>query len=221
MASEETAGHLILRRAFHGNFLFADASGTLALVEISTKTYNVVVKTKNGVAYRSNHWVSPKMVPLAPVPKDNFDVLGTLVRYARLQELFEKNKGRIDLHALMRIFSDTKGKEEFGYSIENHDVSPRGERWGGSVSSEISQPTKLTFWYAYGWASGMKPEEPKVQMYQDRSWGVYIPFYLPVLEEGEYSTVDGRLTPLAVKYLMTHFGISTPTIKLAPILGQE
>ncbi len=51
-------------RAYHGNFLFADAEGTVALIEISTQTYHVETQITDGAFARTNHWISPQMVPL-------------------------------------------------------------------------------------------------------------------------------------------------------------
>jgi len=42
---------------------------------------------------------------------------------------------------------------------------------------------------------------PGEQLYQDLSWGQYLTFRLDDLEPGEYVTADGRLTPLAIRYL--------------------
>ncbi|MCH8224013.1 MAG: hypothetical protein IH868_11450 [Chloroflexi bacterium] len=55
--------------------------------------------------------------------------------------------------------------------------------------------------YCYGWPCGGSVDYPDEQVYQDRSWGQYLSFRLEDLEPGEYVTVDGRLTPLAVRYL--------------------
>ncbi|MEM3702915.1 MAG: hypothetical protein QXX79_00615 [Candidatus Bathyarchaeia archaeon] len=37
------------------------------------------------------------------------------------------------------------------------------------------------------------------------TWGVFIPFYLPELPPGQYTTELGQLTPLAIQYLYAHF----------------
>jgi len=206
-------------RAFHGNFLFADASGEMALVEISTRTFEVAVRFRDGVAFRSNHWLTPRMQELR-APPDALSDSGW--RFARLTELFGANQGGITEQTLMRIFSDTHGAVEHGWSVESHRVPPDGgPSPSGTTSSDVSSPRDLVFWYAYGWGSGMAPRQPEVKGFQNRSWGVYVPFHLPDLEPGEYSTTDGRLTPLAVRYLMASSGLSVPTMELPPALGQS
>jgi len=196
---------LSIPRAFHGNFLLADAEGNLALVEVSTQSVYVAVLTKDGYVVRTNHWISPIMAPKDGVP-DEFTNSSTWVRYTRALELLEKVYiGRIHVEDLMQIFSDTKTYEEWGYGI----CAGINSKKGGTVSSEIMEPKRLIFWYAYGWPCGVKPLWPE-QLHQNMSWGVYLPFYLPELPPGEYVTTDGQLTPLAIEYLKKHLDIKEP-----------
>ncbi|MBI4640521.1 MAG: hypothetical protein HY731_07495 [Candidatus Tectomicrobia bacterium] len=184
-------------RAVHGNFLLADASGTLALVEISTHTFHVETLTDDGVIGRSNHWISETMAEIGNAFDEN---ASTKIRWRRAEQLLHEGQSKIDVHSLRKVLSDHEGRETFGHSICQHGVEGNGElRGGGSVSSEIIEPTRLLFWYAYGWPCGETPHSPERQLYQDRSWGVYLPFSLSDLEDGEYVTIDGRLTPLAIK----------------------
>ncbi len=74
-------------------------------------------------------------------------------------------------------------------------------------------PARLLFWYNYGWPCGQAPEYPEQQKYQERSWGAYLPFFLPLLADGEYVTTDGRLTPLAVRYLADRITAITVPLK--------
>jgi len=115
-------------------------------------------------------------------------------------------------YKLVNIKSSThnlKGKLGFdfitdtGWSIcaHGHTRNPNREGRGGTVSSEIILPSKGVMNYCYGWPCGGNVDYPEDQVYQDRSWGKYLSFDLEKLDAGEYVTVDGRLTPLAICYL--------------------
>ncbi len=185
-------------RAYHGNFLFADARGEIALVEISTKTMHVETRARDGVIARANHWISDVMVPVgSPEFRES-----SVHRYQRACDLIGQQQGSISVESLTAITADQEGHDRIGVSICARG-NPNGDRpfWGGTVSSEIIEPSKGRFWYCYGWPGGPEPESPEQQLYQDRSWGTYLPFDLADLEPGEYVTTDGRITPLAVKYL--------------------
>jgi hypothetical protein len=185
-------------RAYHGNFLFADAEGTIALIEISTQTYHVETQITDGAFARTNHWISPRMVPLGTAQVGQ----ASRERYERASELIAAQSGTIDAESLAGITADHQGLDTSGISICAHGGAPgvRHHR-GGTVSSEISEPRKGRFWYCYGWPCGSTPENADLQVNQDRSWGAYLPFDLAGLEPGEYVTTDGRLTARAIKYL--------------------
>jgi hypothetical protein len=184
-------------RAYHGNFLFADAQGEIALVEISTRSMHVETCTLDGLIARSNHWISEEMAPLG---RDSV-IWGESShhRIERAQELLDEQRGDIDAQSLWQITADHAGKDEIGYSICAHG---KEEHWGGTVSSEIIEPRRGRFWYCYGWPCGSQPESPEHQVYQDRSWGTYLTFDLDDLTPGEYVTTDGRLTSLGIKGLV-------------------
>lgn len=186
-------------RAIHGNFLLADASGAIALVEVSTRSLHVETHTASGFVGRTNHWVSPKMAAIARAVEQNGS---STVRLRRILHLMEKGKGEIDVAYLAQCFRDHATLAGTGWSICAHGLRPGsdGER-SGTVSSEVMDPTQGVLHYCYGWPCGGPPEEPNEQPCQDRSWGQYLPFRLHDLEPGEYVTTDGRLTPLAVRYL--------------------
>ena len=187
-------------RAIHGNFLFADAVGEIALVEVSTKSLNVESRTGDGWIGRSNHWVSPEMSAISDLP-DPGD--STSVRFARITTLMGEGGGRISPDYLATCLGDHTTLEETGWSICAHGHKRRAGSTvrGGTVSSEIMQPSIGVMHYCYGWPCGGSVDYPEEQLYQDRSWGRHIPFRLEDMEPGEYVTVDGRLTPLAVRYL--------------------
>jgi hypothetical protein len=185
-------------RAYHGNFIFADPAGEIALVEISTISYHVETRFIDGAFARSNHWISDRMAGIGAAEPGK----SSAWRYRRACELVDQLSGSFDAEVMRRITSDHEGRDAEGYSICAH--GGRDPNWlfrGGSVSSEIMEPRLRRFWYCYGWPCGSAPEDPERQLYQDRSWGTYLPFDLDILEPGEYVTIDGRLTALAVGYL--------------------
>ena len=185
-------------RAYHGNFLFADASGEIALVEISTLSYHVETRTTDGAFARSNHWISSMMAGIGePEPGES-----SAWRYRRASELVRQLSGSLDAETTRQVTSDHEGREADGWSICAHGHGDRECRYGGgSVSSEIMEPAARRLWYCYGWPCGSPPEDPERQVYQDRSWGAYLPFDLDEMEPGEYVTMDGRLTARAVAFL--------------------
>jgi hypothetical protein len=67
------------------------------------------------------------------------------------------------------------------------------------VSAEIMQPSARVFWYAYGWPCGQQPEHGD-QIYQDKSWGRFVPFDLAsdeckLREVTAITTTQGAITP--------------------------
>lgn len=201
-------------RAIAGNFLMVDAGGELALVEVSTRSIHVQTRTRDGWVGRSNHWVSEGMAPLGyPQTAEG----SSPRRLERIESLVAEGArdGAVDQPFLAGCFADHEGREG-GCSICAHGLVAypgRTER-GGTVSSEIMEPRKGLFWYNYGWPCGGAPELPDLQVHQDRSWGAYLPFRLADMETGEYVTTDGRLTPLAVRYL-SGSRAAAPTVEAA------
>lgn len=183
----------------HGNFYLADAKGEVAIVEISHRRINVAFNTTDEIMGWANTYFSPEMSELNPLGAEAQP--SSRVRSERIIELIEIYKGEIDMKTLHKIFSDHEGRKQTGYSICQHDVSLEEISKYGTVSSEIMQPKQLIFWYCYGWPCGEAPEDPAYQLYQNASWGFYLPFYLPELKEGNHTTLSGELTPLAIGYL--------------------
>jgi hypothetical protein len=185
-------------RAYHGNFLFADAAGEIALVEISTRSYHVERRLIDGAFARTNHWISDAMSGVGAAEPGK----SSAWRYQRASELVDQLSGSFDVEAMGRITSDHAEHDDGGLTICAHGIGdPKWLYRGGSVSSEIMEPRLRRLWYCYGWPCGGVPEDPERQLYQDRSWGHHLPFNLELLEPGEYVTIDGRLTALAVGYL--------------------
>jgi hypothetical protein len=197
-------------RAYHGNFLFGDASGEIALVEISTQSFNIETRTGDGYITRSNHWVSAEMSPIGA----DFFTESSTARLRRSDEIMKTMIGSVDVHSLAAITSDHEGREQ-GLSICSHGAPFWSTPWaGGTVSSEVIEPRRRRLWYCYGWPCGSEAEAPEAQVYQDRSWGAYLPFELDSLEPGELVTIDGRLTAAAVKHLARSH---SPERELTPV----
>jgi hypothetical protein len=187
-------------RAYHGNYLFADSHGEIALVEVSTESFNIETRTNDGYLARANHWISDAMASIG----DENVAESTLHRYHIASELIERLAGRIDADSIREITANHNGRCENGYSICAHGAPPTDgtkRARGGTVSSEIIEVAQDRFWYCYGWPCGSAPDDPEDQPHQEWSWGEYVPFDLSELEPGEYVTTNGRLTPLAVRYL--------------------
>jgi len=68
-------------RAIHGNFLFADSSGEIALIEVSTRSLNIETRTTDGWIGRTNHWISEQMVNISQKPHVSDS---TMVRFERI-----------------------------------------------------------------------------------------------------------------------------------------
>jgi hypothetical protein len=188
--------------AFHGNFLFADATGEICLVEVGTETVHVAERMQNGWIGRANHWTSGVKMSV----EDAALACSSRQRHARLHERLQALDGDIDTENLMGICRDHAGRDQndIGYSICAHGHHGESPVWFGTVSSEVTDPRSRVLWYCYGWPCGEAPERADHQLYQEFSWGTYLPFDLPQLEPGEYVTTDGRLTALALRYLARH-----------------
>jgi len=187
-------------RAIHGNFLFADSDGEIALIEVSTHSLNIETRITDGWIGRTNHWISERMSKIGQIPQVTDS---TEVRFERILKLMNERKGKVDSSFLELCFSDHATLNDTGWSIcaHGHTRNPNREGRGGTVSSEIILPSKGVMNYCYGWPCGGNVDYPEDQVYQDRSWGKYLSFDLEKLDAGEYVTVDGRLTPLAICYL--------------------
>ena len=187
-------------RAIHGNFLFADSDGEIVLIEVSTHSLNIETRITDGWIGRTNHWISERMSNIGQIPQVTDS---TEVRFERILKLMNERKGKVDSSFLELCFSDHATLNDTGWSIcaHGHTRNPNREGRGGTVSSEIILPSKGVMNYCYGWPCGGNVDYPEDQVYQDRSWGKYLSFDLEKLDAGEYVTVDGRLTPLAICYL--------------------
>jgi hypothetical protein len=183
------------------NAIMADAQGNLALVEISYAKINVETLTTDGYVVRTNHYTSDVMAPLGYTPGAS-----SLERLERGYEWFEnwftenpsqrKNKMHIE-----DLFSPKDGFWSYVYE------PLQGSLTSGPGTVIVMQPMELTYWFAYGWPGGNLPtkENELRQICQNMTWGAFIPFYLPEMVPGQYTTELGQLTPLGIQYVVSHF----------------
>ncbi|MEM7435200.1 MAG: hypothetical protein AAF436_08615 [Myxococcota bacterium] len=176
--------------------LLADAKGDLAHVEIGSFGVGVHQRFSRetpGMVFAVNCYLSRELVgknASNAVLEDERN--NNLARRRRGRQLADEARGALDVPAIARILSDHANDERdpldnpllpgWGYSICNHgtrrahDYTMEDLPWG-TVSAEILDPSAGTLWYAYGWPCG-RPREYDDQLYQDRSWGKFLPFSL-------------------------------------------
>jgi hypothetical protein len=198
--------------------LLADAQGDLAHMEVGTFGVNVnhhYSREDPGMVFAVNCYLSQGLVncnePKSVIENTSNNNLARRERGKRLAREFQ---GKLDVPLLARILSDHNNRERdpmdnplleaWGYSICNHgtrhqETYPHEKLPWGTVSAEIMQPSAKVFWYAYGWPCGQQPEYGD-QIYQDKSWGRFIPFGFAGsnLEDKEITvlaTLDGEVTP--------------------------
>ncbi|MEA5011602.1 MAG: carcinine hydrolase/isopenicillin-N N-acyltransferase family protein [Angelakisella sp.] len=189
-----------------GNYIFGDAKGNLAVVEVGFETVTVVEKwskSDNGLVARANRWESEAMKPLDISAENNATYYNTSeYRYNRAMELLTEASGNITAEKMKSIISDRNMSADPTMphlnSINNHGTTD------GTISAEIYDPTNLTFWYAYGWIDGdTKDSIPGTYGENTNSWGTWVPFVLSEMtEEGYYTTWEGEITPIGTRYLM-------------------
>jgi hypothetical protein len=192
-----------------GNYIFADADGNMAVVEVGYQTVNVVNKWSKGdkgIAARANRWTSEKMKPLdisdTADQHDHEYFVSTGFRQPRALELLNGDAGKIDVGMLKNVLADknnrdTKPLGDTGFSISNHGLT------GGSVAAEVYDPAHRTFWFTYGWPDGdTKDENPAFDGANKNTWGVWLPFVVSEMtEEGYYTDWNGNITPVGARYL--------------------
>jgi Acyl-coenzyme A:6-aminopenicillanic acid acyl-transferase len=192
-----------------GNYIFADAQGNMAVVEVGYQTVNVVkryTKADEGIAARANLWTSDKMKPIdisnTADEHDHEYAVSTGYRVPRAMELLKGGEGKIDVAMLKQFLGDDANRSkapmgDTGFSISNHGAT------GGTVAAEVYDPAHLTFWFTYGWPDGdAKSSNPSYDGANKNTWGAWIPFILPEMtEEGYYTDWNGNITPLGARYL--------------------
>ncbi|PIS00930.1 MAG: hypothetical protein COT84_05060 [Chlamydiae bacterium CG10_big_fil_rev_8_21_14_0_10_35_9] len=157
--------------------LLADSEGTLAHIEAGsygTSIYRKYSADQPGITFAVNCYLSKDFIKynaptavISNIKSNNKD------RFEQGEILAKKFKGLFSVESLKACLSDHSNSQKnplenpvldgWGYSICNHGTRqkdtypPNGLPWG-TVSSEILQPSKKLFWYAYGWPCGQKPE---------------------------------------------------------------
>jgi hypothetical protein len=184
-------------RAYHGNYLFAERSGKIALAEVGTRTLRVTEATLDGSVGRTNHWIEGASVEDAGIECSSHH------RFGRISALLAQEDGGIGPDTFMSFCRDHEGRDTPGilHSICSHGHEGQGAEWFGTVSSEVIEPASGILWYCYGWPCGESPSAPVHQPGQEHSWGAYLPFRLAELDPGEYVAIDGRLTQTALRHL--------------------
>jgi len=172
------------------NAIMGDAEGNLALVEISYEQICVETLTNDGYVVRTNHFISDEMKGLDYKEPDPY----YCDRFERGTEWFESVQTPIQVEDMF---------EYFAYVYQPRQDS----KSSGPGSTCVIQPKELTYWFTYGWPGGNLPPKglENRQICQSMTWGTFIPFYLPELPPGQYTTELGQLTPLGVQYLYSHF----------------
>ena len=202
--------------------LLADAKGDLAHVEAGAFGVSVnhhYSKQNPGMVFAVNCYLSEKLVRFnAPDSVIENTRNNNLARRERGKQLARELRGRLDVGFLSGILSDHVNRERdpmdnpllpaWGYSICNHgtrhqETYPHEDLPWGTVSAEIMQPSQRLFWYAYGWPCGEPPEYGD-QIYQDRSWGRFVPFGFGAGagEDEEITvlaTLEGEITPAGLE----------------------
>ena len=202
--------------------LLADAKGDLAHIEVGN--FGVAVNhhystSKPGMVFAVNCYLSQTLVNYnAPHTHITDTENNNQTRRERGKELAAQFKGELDPSTLAKMLSDHANRERdpmdnpilaaWGFSICNHgtrkaETYPKEDLPWGTVSAEILQPSEKLFWYAYGWPCGQKPEYGD-QIFQEKSWGKFIPFGIKEGGEKEgiiqLTTPEGEVTPEGLGY---------------------
>ena len=202
-------------RDFSGAWLFADATGAFAQVEIGGAGYCVVENRSpeaGAFAVNVNCYQSESMRPhqQASGSLDDLHAPNRARRDAAVSCVAGLDNATIDDLALAlanhegRELPGASGSWVFpsqGFSICNHghfSSDDSGAPAFGTVSAEIVDPVRRILWYCYGWPCGERSAAPD-QPFQDRSWGRFLPFALDRLPAGDMSTTNGELTDAAAE----------------------
>jgi acyl-CoA:6-aminopenicillanic acid acyl transferase len=206
-----------LQRDFGAAGMLADRNGHCALVEIGRRHVAVSRRLRpdvGGTGVNVNCWMAMQDGDGDPRAGLDIETAPNRTRYSRATERLGLVDGSIGLGEVKDVLCDHGHKNRFagentlvpghGFSVCNHGSLGGGSfdaaapAWG-SVSAEIIDPVDGVFWYAYGWPCGEAAQFGD-QMLQERSWGRFVGFRLADLPAGQYSTLTGELTPLAMRH---------------------
>lgn len=207
-----------LPRDFGAAGMLADRHGDCALVEIGR--HHVAVRRRlpdetGGTGVNVNCWFDLQAEDGDPRAGMDVATVPNATRYARATARLAEVDGHIGLREMRDALCDHGHRERFagentlvrghGFSVCNHGslgkprFDPAEPAWG-TVSAEIIDPAAGLLWYAFGWPCG-EPADHGDQLLQEASWGRFVGFPLDGLPAGDYTTLTGELTPLAIRHL--------------------
>ena len=207
-----------LPRGFAGAGMLADRDGRLALVEIGRKRINVTERLSarpGGAAVNVNCWVGMQAEEGDPLARSTTRKCrtsrATSGRRRCCAGLAARSisrpwrgcsattRTRSGSRARTPGFRATAIRSATTAACTARAFDPAKPAWG-TVSAEIIDPAGGVFWYTYGWPCGEAPEHGD-QLLQERAWGTFLGFPIAALPAGEYTTLTGELTPLAIRHL--------------------
>lgn len=193
--SSEELADLIESRASvlnDGNYLIADP-GRLCVVMVNGDVATRVVPESGVHVSCTNGWFS------SAEPTDK-NWLQESFSWERLNQAASIHAipvlgGSETLTKLKTVLSmnDAAGAEQVASSVEAHGKD------SGTISSELMVPAALTFWWCYGWPSGIAhghEENPRV------SWADYLGFHVDAVDRsGLLTTASGNITLYGTRVL--------------------
>ena len=168
-----------MRRAFHGNFIFADRQGGLSLFEISVEKMEVSRIEKSVI--RCNHYTSENMRSLCD--PDYMKSVNSMDRFDAANDAFleltadERSPKEVVEGVLKSHKAKRPAEDEWGHSPCNHGSGC------GTVSSEIIDLKNEIFYYCFGWPCQDEPQNDG-QLFQSSSWRGYKGYVLAQEREG-------------------------------------
>ncbi len=166
-----------------GNFLFAENSGQLLLIEAAAGkgNYEAVRPTEN-VMYRTNHYATQKMIPYeAPISSPSLQRKGEAMessfqRKSSIERIVNLHKGNINVDVAESMNENhypskgsssvcRHGEEEFEYSLNLKDMvlDMFFVDSGGTISSIVIKPNDGIFKVAMGHPCDTEFESYKVE----------------------------------------------------------
>lgn len=193
--SSEDLADLIESRAGvlnDGNYLIAD-SGGLCVVMVNGDVATRVLPDSSGRVSCTNAWYS------SAEPTDENWLQESFSRERLSQAaaihgipVLDRSETLTELKAVLSVH-DAAGAEQEVLSVEAHGKE------SGTISSELMVPAALTFWWCYGWPSGIAhghEENPR------ESWADYLAFDVRKVDHtGLLTTAGGNVTLYGTRVL--------------------
>ena len=186
---DEAVSYEAANRALPGNYLLADRSGRIAVVEVGTGQMRVHVPT--AAEARTNVW---QCLSEGVEPSWETSTASTH-RQGRGAELLDALPATTP-EALWRVLRDHQEDAapvgQHGRALGNHGTTD------GTISSEIVSPSGH-LWFGYGFPCGAaRGHEQDARV----SWGRLVRFSLVTgCGSGDVTTPDGTITPLGVRLI--------------------